>query len=286
MYWLSRKRGKYPVRTYLWNPAENFIEDEAILNADYIIHLAGANLFDRAWTAKYREEIILSRTRSANLLYGKVKIFEQPVKAFISASGINFYGRDTKNLPVTESSSMGDGFLAEVVQNWENAANQFAKMGIRTVKMRTGIVLGPEQSALQEFIKPVRFWVGAPLGTGKQYVSWIHIEDLANIFLASIDDASISGPVNAVSPKPETNRNFLYTCARTLKKPFFLPKVPSKFLEILFGKEKASVLLGGNLVVPQVLQEKGFAYKYPELASALDDLLLKRKHNILAPATV
>lgn len=275
--WVSRTRGNNEVKTYVWDIENNSIEDEAILNADFIIHLAGANLFEKAWSEKFKNEIIVSRTKSAKLLLGKVKIFEQPLKAFISASGIAFYGADTKNTGLTESSPKGEGFLSDVVEAWEESAENFSRIGIRSVQLRTGIVLSPDGGPLKKFVTPIKFWLGAALGTGSQFVSWIHIEDLARIFINAIEDSSIEGPVNAVSPDPKSNKDFLKACAKALKKPFFLPNIPPGILEIFFGKEKASVILGGNKVIPEVLQKKGFIFAFPTIDSALNNLLQKRK---------
>jgi len=257
---------------YIWNPEKDQIDENAFENLDIIIHLAGAGIVEKKWTRERKNEIVSSRDRSARLIYDKIKSLDSKPEAFISASAIGYYGYDTGSILVKETSRFGDDFLANVVKKWEAAADVFETMGVRVVKFRMGVVLTNEGGALPMMAAPAKFGLGSGLGRGDQFISWIHIKDLTSLFQFAIDK-SIAGVFNAVSPQPVANKEFMKTISSALKKPFFLPNVPSFLLKLKMG-EMASMILGGNRVSAEKIQDEGFTFEYPELKSALENLLI------------
>ncbi|MFN3403859.1 MAG: TIGR01777 family oxidoreductase [Cytophagaceae bacterium] len=271
--WLSRSRGNGNVPIYKWDIDKKIIDKEAIAFADHIIHLAGKNVFEGKWTDKMKAEIMKSRVKSAELLIDQIRQNGKHINTFISASGIGYYGADTGNLIVDESSPHGNDFISEVVQKWENKVNEVSLLGVRTVIFRIGVVLALDDGALPKIIIPVKLGIGAPLGTGKQFMSWIHINDLCNIYQHAIRDNNLQGVFNAVAPYPVTNREFTQILSKVLNKPFFMPNVPSMVLKMIFGNEKSSLVLGGNKVSSKKLSDTGYKFEYPELEKALNNLL-------------
>ncbi len=271
---LSRKAAQFgTVQRFHWNISENTIDPNAIEFADYIIHLAGANVGEERWTSDRKKEIIASRIDSANLLFHAVKAQKRKLKAFISASGISIYGQDTGGIELTEERrQFGDDFLATVAKAWEASARQFNQLNIRTVSIRTGFVLSDSGGSLARMVTPVKLGAGAPLGSGEQYISWIHLDDLTNIYLESINDDKMEGAYNATAPNPVTNKEMMHQIAEVLNRPFFLPNVPGFLLKLVFG-ELASVVLGGNKVSSEKLLNSRFKFKYTQLKDALEDLL-------------
>lgn len=268
---LSRKArdGKY--QTYVWDIKNQQIDEEAIQTADAILHLAGAGVADSRWTADYKKKIYDSRIDSTRLLRQKVKEHNPNLKHFISASAIGLYGWDTKDELLFETSPKGEGFLADVVQNWESEINQFDEIGVKNSTVRIGVVLSEKGGALQKMAQPVKFGVGAPLGSGKQYLSWIHIQDLCGIF-KFILEKNQSQVVNGVAPNPLTNKEFTKVLAKQLKRPLWLPNVPSFVLKGMLG-EMAGMILGGNKVSSNKIEQEGFTFLHPTLEIALQDLL-------------
>ena len=267
---IPKKESKYAY--YLWNPEINFLDESAIKDVDVIIHLAGASIVEKRWSRERKKVIIDSRVQSAELLFSKLKSMGGKLpEAFISASAIGYYGYDTGSILVKETSRFGDDFLATVVKKWEAAADSFEKLGLRVVKLRLGVVLDRSGGALPMMAAPARLGLGAGIGRGDQFISWIHIRDLASIFKFAIDKP-VSGVFNVVSPKSVTNREFMKTLSKTLNKPFFLPNIPSFLLKLKMG-EMASMVLGGNKVSAEKIQEEGFTYEFNELEPALENLL-------------
>lgn len=271
--YLSRSKGEGEIKKYRWNPAERTMEVDAIREADFIINLAGANLFDKKWTKEFKRQIVESRTQSTGLLYEKLRSTPHHVRAFISASAIGFYGADTGQDLVDETSGPGDDFLSEVVQKWEAAAEQVASLNIRTVKLRIGIVLTPKGGALEKLMAPIQKGAGAVIGSGKQYISWIHINDLCNLFIRSIEDESMKGVYNAVSPHPVNNEELTKLAAEKINRYILLPNVPEFALKWLLGSEKAAVVIGGNKVSAEKILKTGFKFQFPDMEGALDNLL-------------
>ena len=247
------------------------IEEGAIENADYIIHLAGAGIADKRWTNKRKKEIADSRIKTANLLYEKVKASNVILKAFISASAIGYYGTVTTDKIHTEDNLPARDFLGKTCQLWEKAAGQFSSLDIRTVKIRIGVVLARDGGALPKMALPVKLFAGAPIGSGNQYMPWIHVDDLCNIFIKVIESEEMNGIYNAVSPNHTTNKELTKAIAEILNKPLILPNVPAWFLKLIFG-EMAGILLNGSRVSSEKIVREGVEFKYPELERALRDI--------------
>lgn len=270
---LSRsKKNEGKIETYVWDIDKNYIEEGAFEGVAAVVHLAGAGVADKKWTESRKKEILESRTKSTKLLFEKIKALENPPKAFISASAIGFYGLDTGDEIKTEASDGGDGFLADVVKKWENEVDTFNQLNMRVVKLRLGIVLAKDAGALPKMALPVKMFLGAPLGSGEQYMSWIHIDDLTAMFLSALNDSAYEGTYNAVSPSSVTNKEFTENIARSLNRFLFLPKVPAFILKLVLG-EMASILLYGNRVKSSRLDEHKFSFEYINLDQALNNLL-------------
>ncbi|MEA5140761.1 TIGR01777 family oxidoreductase [Arcicella rigui] len=272
---LSRKptntTGK--VKIYHWDIENGIIDEKALLEADYLVHLAGAGIADEKWTEERKKEIIDSRTKSLRLITASLQTLPHKIQAFTSASGIGFYGADTGEEHISEQYTAGDDFVAECCTQWEAVADEIQNLGIRTSKLRIGIVLSTKGGALPKILLPVRFGVGAALGTGKQYQSWIHIDDLCELFIKSLTDESMNGVYNAVAPKPVTNYELTKTSAEILKRPFFMPNVPAWTLKLVFG-EMSIIVLGGNYILNQRISlETDFQYQYSTVKKALESLL-------------
>jgi uncharacterized protein (TIGR01777 family) len=250
------------------------IEQEALEGLYGIIHLAGAGIAEKKWTRQRKKEIMDSRVKSAALIYSKLEGMDEKSKpeVFISASAVGFYGYDTGSLLVNESSPPGDDFLATVCKEWEQAAGIFENLDIRVVKYRIGFVISESGGALPVMMRPVKFGLGAGLGRGDQYMSWIHIDDLARMFLLALDKSEIEGNYNAVGPAPVTNKTMMKSIAKTIRKPFFLPNVPSFALKMVMG-EMASMVTGGNKVSSEKMESKGFEFHFKDLDKALENLL-------------
>jgi len=256
---------------YNWNPDKNEIENEAIQRADYIIHLAGAGLGDKRWTKKRRQLIFDSRIKTCELLFNKVQESGIKLKAFISASGTGFYGAETSGRIFSETDPPSPDFIGEVCRRWEQSADRFQESNIRTVKIRTGIVLTRNGGALGRMLSTVRLGIGSALGTGRQYIPWIHIDDLCNIYIKAIGDKTMTGAWNAVAPEHITNREFMRSLAKALQKPFFFPAVPSLLLKLLFGR-MADIILKGSRVSADKILSAGYKFEYPDIENALKDL--------------
>jgi uncharacterized protein len=265
--------GGKPVKTYLWDIKKGIIDEKALLEADYLVHLAGAGIADENWSEERKKEIIESRTKSIDLIVSKLKILPHRIISFASASGIGYYGADTGDEHISEQYTPGIDFVADCCIQWEAAADKIQALGIRTVKLRTGIVLSEKGGALPRLTQPVRWGVGAALGTGKQWQSWIHLDDLCELFIKSLTDQQMTGAYNAVAPNPVTNHDLTKISAEVLKRPFWMPNVPEFALKLVFG-EMASIVLGGNYVLNQRIKlETDFDYKFVEVRKALADLL-------------
>jgi uncharacterized protein (TIGR01777 family) len=259
---------------YSWDPEKNEIDKKAVLSADYIIHLAGAGIGDKRWTKKRRQLISDSRIKTCELIFNSVKETGTKIKAFISASGIGYYGAITSDKIFTETDQPSKDFIGEICRQWEHTADRFEKSGIRTVKIRTGIVLTKKGGALARMITTVRMGIGSALGNGRQYLPWIHIEDLCNIYIKAIEDISLKGAYNAVAPEHISNKDFMRTLAKVLNKPFFFPDVPAFIMKLLFGK-MSGILLNGSRVSSDKIRASRYSFQFPDLESAMKDLLQK-----------
>ena len=248
-----------------WDPIAGTVDMEALAGVDAVIHLAGAGVSDRRWTKKYKSEILNSRLLGTTTIAKAVAIVKPQV--FISASAIGWYG-ESGNRAVIESDRVGDDFLAAVCHEWEAAADLAGD--VRTVKLRTGLVLDPTGGALGKMLPLFRFGLGGKLSNGKQWWSWITLHDQIRA-IAFLLENKVSGPVNLTSPNPVTNSEFTAGLARAMHRPALFP-VPALALKIVLGGFSAEVL-GSKKVMPQVLTEAGFTFDHPHISSALEKLV-------------
>lgn len=269
---LTRK--KRQANEYEWDLKKKTIDESALENVSHIIHLAGANISEKRWTAERKKELIASRVDSAALLRNTLRKKEIKLKSFISASGINFYGTLTTEKIYSENDPPGYDFLSEVVVLWERAADHFKEQNLaeRVVKLRTAVVLSEKEGALKKMLPPIQYGIGSALGSGKQYMPWIHIEDICSIYEFALKNKTFHGAYNAVSPQHATNSELTKEIAEVLKKRLFMPNVPAFVLKLLFG-ELANAILEGSRASSEKIQNTGFQFKFPNLKEALKDLL-------------
>ena len=255
---------------FYWNPVREEMDEAAFENISCIISLAGVSIAGKRWTRKRKQEIINSRIQSTDFLYEKLRTVKNNVKTFISASGTGYYG-NRKDEWLTEVSAPGNDFLSTCCRYWEGSALKVSTLGIRTVIFRIGIVLSREEGALPKLALPVKLFVGSPLGSGRQFISWIHYADLSALFFKAADDSSLQGIYNAVAPEPVTNKEFIKILAKTLHRPMFLPPVPSFILKIILG-ELATAITGGQRVSGQKITDAGFRFQFSRLDEALRNI--------------
>lgn len=264
--WLSRHQQTQ--KSFRWDIEKNKIDPEAMEWADAIIHLAGAGVADKRWTEERKKLILESRTKSTQLLYDAITASQNQPDTFVSASAVGIYGFDTCANLIDENSPEGNDFLANVVKAWEGEVKKIESLHLRTVILRIGIVLDENGGALGEMLKPP---VAAPLGKGDQWMSWIHIEDLARMFVFALEKTTLQGVFNAVSPNPATNYELTQEAARAKGKPFIGIGVPGFALKIILG-EMAEMVIGGNRVSSQKIQKSGYEFDFPMLVPALKDI--------------
>ena len=258
---------------FYWNPSSGEIDGKCLEGVGAIINLAGENVF-QPWTRKTKERILNSRIASLDLLFKLLNEHDHKVGQLISASAIGIYPSSLQKMHYEDEKEIDDSFLAEVVDKWELAADKFNKLDIRVAKVRIGLVLSSRGGALAQMKKPVKYNVGAPLGSGKQWQSWIHIEDLARIFLHILENG-LTGVYNAVAPNPVTNKELTQELAKTMGKKTWLPNVPSVALKLVMG-EMSVMILSSQLVSSKKIEETGFIFYYVNLSKALEDLLHKK----------
>jgi uncharacterized protein (TIGR01777 family) len=253
---LSRgtKSEKYP--TFHWN-LEKETMDSTALDTDYIIHLTGAGIMDKAWTAKRKGELRDSRINTLHLIKNELHTQNRKIKGFISASAVGIYGYDTGREVMTEESAFGHEYVAELVKDWEGAAQKFDQVADFTSQIRIGIVLDKNGGALPQMVTPIRMGIGSPIGHGKQYMSWIHFKDLVRVFDYVLQN-EISGAINAVAPNPATNEEITKALATELHKPLWLPNVPAFVIKAAFG-DRANLVLGGNRTSYHILLVYGLS---------------------------
>ncbi len=256
-----------------WDPASGQIDTTRLDNLDAVIHLAGENIAASRWTPAQKARIRDSRVFGTTLIAQTLAQLPTPPKVFISASAIGYYGHRSDET-LTESSTPGDGFLPDVCIAWEDAAKPAIEAGIRTVYPRIGIVLSPDGGALAKMRLPFKLGLGGIIGSGTQYMSWIGLNDLISILLFAIDNNTISGPINAVSPTPVTNREFTKTLGRALSRPTLFP-LPAFIARLALGEMANALLLCSTRVLPTCLESLNFSFSHPQLSPALH-LMLNR----------
>lgn len=268
----SSRTGKLP--SFVWDVENRKFDLQALQGVDTIIHLAGAGVADKRWTEKRKKEILNSRIESTALLFKVLKESNHSVKTVVAASAIGYYGFGMGEEIVEEESKPGTDFLSQVTKQWEQESDKISALGIRVVKIRIGIVLSEKGGALPEMAKPIRLGVGAVLGTGKQYMSWIHLDDLCEMFARAVDDSKMVGAYNGVAPNWVTNAELTKAIAKKLKMPLLLPPIPAFMMKLIVG-EMAVIILNGSKVSSNKIQQLGFKFKYLSLDDALTDLLKK-----------
>lgn len=269
-------RTKKKENDFEWNIKNGTIDEKAFENISHIIHLAGANISEKRWTDERKKEIISSRVDSAQLILKTLQQKNIQLKSFISASAVGIYGAITSDKIFKEEDEKGNDFLSEVVILWEKTADEFLERGVaeRVVKVRIAIVLSESEGALKKMAAPVKFGIGSPIGTGRQYIPWIHIDDLSSVFEYAVKNENIKGAYNASAPQHTDNENLTKEIAEVLNKPLFMPNIPGFVMKLMFG-ELSVALLEGSRTSSEKLQNSGFQFKFPNLKNALEDLLKK-----------
>lgn len=254
---------------FKWNLKDQYIDDKAFENLHHIIHLAGAGIADKRWTPKRKQVIIDSRVNSVELLFSKTESSQIDLKTFVSASGIGYYGAVTSDHIFIETDEAENDFLGQVCKVWEEAALQFESINIPTTILRTGIVLSANGGAIEKMKTPIV----SPLGSGHQYMPWIHIDDLCQLYLSAIQ-GKIKGIYNAVAPEYQTNKSFSKKLSKSLGRPYIPFGVPAFGLKTIFG-ELAIIPLTGSRISCEKLINDGFEFKYPKLSEAFENLFKK-----------
>jgi|DewCreStandDraft_5_1066085.scaffolds.fasta_scaffold06314_5 hypothetical protein len=257
----------------IWDAEKGFSpeEENKLQGFDAVINLVGDNVASGRWTPQKKLSIRNSRVLGTKNLIDALKRHNASPKVFISASAIGFYG-DRGDETLTEDSPRGKGFLAEICEEWEAEALRARDLGSRVVLLRIGIVLAKEGGALKKMLLPFSLGVGGVVGSGKQWMSWIALDDLTEIIKFSLENDTLEGPVNCTAPNPVTNKEFTITLGKVLNRPTFIP-LPSLLIKCIFGEMGETLLLQGNKVIPKKLLEKGFKFRYPDLEIALRKIL-------------
>jgi len=257
-----------------WNVEQQTIEKSAIEMADYIVHLAGAGVAERRWTKKRKQEIVNSRVNSSRLIAESLRTIPNKVKAVVSASAIGWYGPDPaipNSKPFAETDPCHNDFLGMACKQWEESIEPVTQLGKRLVKFRTGIVLSRYGGALKEFKRPLRFGIAAVLGKGRQVISWIHIDDLVQLYIRAIENTEINGVYNAVAPASVSNKELTLQLAKSRKR-FFVPiHIPSFLLKLFLGEMSIEVLKSCT-VSSKKIEETGYQFLFPSVQSALQNL--------------
>lgn len=256
------------VKTFAWDIHKQAIDVDAFEGVTVVINLAGANVNGHRWTESYKQEMRVSRTGSTKLIVDFLNNKPHQVKQFISGSAIGYYGYGSDNQWFRETDPPGNDFMAQLTVEWEKAANQ-AK--VKVTHLRTGIIISDHDGAIEEMAKPIKLYAGSPLGSGKQIVSWIHLDDHCGIVMHIIEN-NLSGTFNLTAPQPATNEEMTKVLAKRLHKPLWLPNVPGFVLKIVLG-EMADAVLNGSKVSSEKIQSTGYKFKYPDIESALEATL-------------
>jgi uncharacterized protein (TIGR01777 family) len=259
-------------QSFLWEVEKNFIDKKAVLKCHHLVHLAGAGIADKPWTETRKKEIIDSRVDSTNLLVKSFKQHQKELKTVIAASAIGYYGFETSEHIYTEEDAPATGFLADTCVAWEQATLKFNEVCDRLVQLRIGVVLDKNGGALKKMAQPVHFYAGAAIGSGKQYMPWIHIQDLCAMILFALQNKNVGGVYNAVGSAHTNNDAFTKAIAKALHKPILLPHIPAFVIKTLFG-EMAGMVLEGSRVSNKKIVDAGFVFKFNNIDEALENLL-------------
>ena len=264
------KSSKHDIKNYEWDWAKNKIDDKCFDGVTDIIHLAGAGIADKPWTTKRKKEIVKSRVITARLIFQRLNELNHPINSFISASGVGYYGAITNNKSYTETDPSHPDFISDCCVQWEKAVNEFSEK-TRTTKMRLGIILDKHDGAVAKIAGIIKKNIGAPIGSGKQFMPWIHLDDAVGVFIHALTNNNISGTFNAVANEHVDNKKFTETLAQKLGKKLRLPNIPSFMLKLIYG-ELADILLEGVKVDNKKIKENGYSFKFNTLSEALEDI--------------
>ena len=267
---------KLRYKTFKWDPENEYIDEKAFEGIEHIINLTGAGIADKRWTQKRKSQIVNSRVNSNKLLCAYLSKLNVKLQSFIGASAIGVYGAITSQQIFTESDQPGTDFLGTTCKLWEESYEPFLKMGIRTSIVRIGVVLAKNAGAYSKISAPIKYGFGTVLGNGKQYMPWIHVHDLVNVFSELIFSKLANGIYNAVASEHVTNEVFTKTLANSLHRKIILPKTPAFVLKLALG-EMSAIVLTGSRVSNQKLIENNFKFKYNELKAAFLDLAREAK---------
>jgi uncharacterized protein (TIGR01777 family) len=270
---LVRRDVRDSEREIRWDPAGGTIDAAELEGVDAVVNLAGENVASHRWTAAFKERLRDSRVPGTRLLATTLAGLSARPDVLVSASAVGYYGARGDEW-LAETSAAGSGFLAEMCQEWERATQPAADAGIRVVHLRIGVVLSPRGGALAKLLPPFKLGVGGVIGSGRQYMSWITLDDLVSAIRLAVTHGKIAGPVNAVSPAPATNRQFTKTLGRVLGRPTLLP-MPAFAARLVLGEMADEMLLVGQRVEPRVLKQVAFSFQHPQLEPALHELLRK-----------
>lgn len=265
----SKVKSKYKV--YKWNLEEGIIDEKAFENLDHIVHLAGAGIADKRWTEARKKEIIESRIKSSALIHSYIIKLKVNLKSFVGASAVGYYGAQTSDGIFREEDLAASDFLGSVCNRWEESYEPIKQLGIHTTVIRIGNVLAKDGGAYPRIAAPFYFGLGFALGNGKQFMPWIHINDLVKVFDAAIFKNLPNNVYNAVASEHVTNLQYSQQLAKSLNKPFFMPKVPAFILKIVLG-EMACIVLQGSRVSNQKLLDNQFRFEFTQLKAALNQL--------------
>jgi uncharacterized protein (TIGR01777 family) len=269
----SNKSVKPYDAVFSWDVKNGIIDESAFDGVEVIVHLAGAGIADQRWTDERKAEILSSRVDSAKLILDTLKHRNQSISVFVSGSAIGWYGAYSDSLIHNETEPAASDFMGETCRKWEYAADLFQGVADRIVKIRTGVVLDKRGGALPKMAQPVQWFIGSPLGTGKQQIPWIHLEDICTIFSNAVSDARYYGPINAIATENCTNKEFTKLLAKVLHRPMLPVNVPSFMIKAIFG-EMAAVVLEGSKVSNHRIKQIGYAFKFSNLEAALKDILV------------
>lgn len=259
---------------FFWDPENMILDPKVFEGVDAVINLSGENISESRWTDAFKKKLEDSRLNSTNLIVETVKKVAKPPKTLINASAIGFYSQKLPT-PADENTAPGKDFLAILSDKWEQAAKKAEELHVRVVLIRIGVVLGKDGGALKKMLTPFKLGLGGVIGSGKQYISWIDIDDLVDVFLFALNQPSLSGPVNAVAPNPVNNKEFTKTLGKVLSRPTIIP-MPAFVAKIAFGEMAEEILINGRKVIPKKLIDKGFPFRYPYLENSLKHLLRKK----------
>ncbi len=253
---------------FKWNPINGEIDDSALQNVDYVVNLAGAGIADKRWTAARKRAIVESRVQAAQVLADAFVRTAVLPKAYVSASAIGFYGNSGEQLMTESDSPVENTFMVECCRQWEAAADIVASLGVRTVKLRIGVVMAKEGGALAEIVKPLRWGLGAYFGSGHAWWSWIHLDDVCRSMLWAIENPAAAGVYNIVAPKPVRGVELVHAAAKAMKQPAIFLPAPSIALQLMLG-EMSAVVLNSNHVSSRKIEQAGFKFLYPGLPDAM-----------------